>query len=148
MNNIFTFPPFYFFTVIILNFICYFLFPEFNSIPFPCNLVGIIAIIFGFHIANRSSNIFTKKKTTFRLEKPAAFVQNDFYKRSRNPMYLGGLILITGQAVLMTNVIALITPVLFFLFIHYLCIPPEEAIMKRTFGSEYIAYKQNVRRWL
>lgn len=34
-----------------------------------------------------------------------------------------------------------------FICIHYLCIPPEEAIMEKTFGAQYTAYKQQVRRW-
>lgn len=148
MNKIITFPPFYFFSIIILNFVFYFIFPEFNKICFPYNLAGIPAIIGGFHISNKSSNLFTKSKTTFRLEKPSAFVQSDFYKITRNPMYLGGLILIFGQTILMTNLISLINPVLFFLCINYLCILPEEAIMEKTFGTNYVKYKQQVRRWL
>ena len=148
MEKIITFPPFYFFSILILNFVFYFLFPEFNKIPFPYNLIGITAIVCGVHILNRSSNIFHKKETTFRLEKPSAFVQDGFYKISRNPMYLGALILIFGQAVLMGNLISLISPVLFILFINYLCIPPEEFLMEKTFGTAYVEYKQKVRRWL
>lgn len=148
MKKKITFPPFYFFGIIGLNFACYFLFPEFSRIPFPYNLTGIVVIIAGYCILSRSSRIFDKNRTTFRLEKPSAFVQNDFYKISRNPMYLGALILISGQTLLMGSLISLICPALFFLCINYLCIPPEEALMEKTFGSEYLAYKQKVRRWL
>ncbi len=148
MKKIFTFPPFYIFSSIMLNLLFYFILPEFNCIPFPYNIIGIIALICGFYISKRSSNIFNKNKTTFRLEEPSAFVQSDFYKISRNPMYFGFLIFISGQAFFMGNLISLITPVLFFLFINYLCIPPEEIIMEKTFGNKYLEYKQKVRRWL
>ncbi len=63
-------------------------------------------------------------------------------------MYLGALILIMGLAVLLGNLLSLLTPLLFFIFINYLCIPPEEKIMQQTFGQDYLDYKQSVRRWL
>lgn len=148
MKNKLSFMPFYFFSIIILTFAFYFLFPGWNIIPFPYNLMGMTAIIFGWHVLSKSSNIFIKNKTTFYLEKPSAFVQTGFYRKSRNPMYLGALILISGHVILMGNAIAFINPVLFFIFINYLCIPPEEIIMEKTFRGEYLLYKQSVRRWL
>ena len=104
--------------------------------------------MFGLFILMKSSNLFHEKKTTFRLEKPTALVQNDFYKISRNPMYLGALIFIFGESVLMGNRISFICPILFFLFINFLCIPPEEMMMEKTFGRKYAEYKKNIRRWL
>ncbi|MCG8642619.1 MAG: isoprenylcysteine carboxylmethyltransferase family protein [Desulfobacterales bacterium] len=148
MKKIIHFPPFYFFSIVALNIVCPFLFPEFNDIPFPYNLSGLIGSMFGLFILMKSSNLFHEKKTTFRLEKPTALVQNDFYKISRNPMYLGALIFIFGESVLMGNRISFICPILFFLFINFLCIPPEEMMMEKTFGRKYAEYKKNVRRWL
>jgi len=126
----------------------YFIFPQFNKIRFPFNLTGIAAIICGYYITRRSSGIFEKNNTTFYLKEPSAFIQTGFYRISRNPMYLGLLIFIFGLAVLTGNLISLISPVLFFLFINCLCIPPEEKLMERIFGNSYIEYKQKVRRWL
>ena len=97
---------------------------------------------------NASSGLFNQKQTTFYLEEPSVFVMSGFYKISRNPMYLGALVLIMGLAILLGNLLSLLTPLLFFIFINYLCIPPEEKIMQQTFGQDYLDYKQSVRRWL
>lgn len=148
MKKMISYPPFYFFSIITLNFLCFILFPEFNTIPFPYNLIGIIAAAWGFYLLSRCSNTFHKNKTTFYLEEPTAFVQDGFYKVSRNPMYLGALMIICGQSVFLGNLISLLSPVLFFLCMNCLCIPPEEALMEKTFGSSYVGYKQKVRRWL
>ncbi len=147
MKQKITFPPFYFFSAVILNFAFYFMFPKFNIILFPYNLLGVFAIVYGYGLMKNCSNIFQKNHTTFHLERPSAFVQSGFYQKSRNPMYLGFLIMIIGQVILMTNLISFINPLLFFICINYLCIPPEEAIMEKTFGAQYTAYKQQVRRW-
>ncbi len=148
MKKTLTYPPFYFFSIIILNFLFYFLFSEFNMIPFPYNLAGIIAVIFGCHLLNENSKTFKMHKTTFTLDKPSVFVQTGFFKISRNPMYLGALFVILGQSILLGTLISMTGPVFFFLSINYFCIPPEEILMEKTFANKYLAYKQKVRRWL
>lgn len=102
----------------------------------------------GHYIIKVSSNLFHKQKTTFTLEKSSSFVQNKFYRISRNPMYLGVLIIFLGLAILNGNLIAFISPLLFFLCMNYLCIPPEEVLMEQTFGDPYVQYKKKVRCWL
>lgn len=147
-KNMITFPPLYFFSTLILSIAFYFLLPDFNMIPFPYNLTGMAVMSCGYYIVKKSSDIFEENKTTFYLEKPSTFIQNDYYRISRNPMYLGSLILISGLAVLTGNLISLVTPVLFFLSINFLCIPSEEKIMEKTFENEYLEYKHRVRRWI
>ena len=63
-------------------------------------------------------------------------------------MYLGMLIFIFGLAVFLGNLAGLAGSLIFFFAINYLCIPPEEAIMEKTFGNAYLEYKQRVRRWM
>lgn len=147
-KRITNFPPFYFFGFIILDLLFYFLLPQLNKIPLPYNLFGIVILVPGLYILKKSSNIFNRNKTTFLLEKPSVFVQNGFFRITRNPMYLGSLILIFGLAISLGNLAGLISPLLFFFSINWLCIPHEETLMERTFGSRYLAYKQRVRRWL
>lgn len=142
------FPPFYFFATILLNIAFFFFLPRFNHLHIPCILAGITALAGGLYLMNKSSDLFNKKKTTFYLEEPSAFVQDGFYRRSRNPMYLGMLIFISGLAISLGNLIGLVTPLIFVLTINFLCIPPEEIIMEKTFGHAYFEYKQRVRRWI
>jgi protein-S-isoprenylcysteine O-methyltransferase Ste14 len=70
------------------------------------------------------------------------------YKRTRNPLYLGMLLICVGFALILSNwwILAL-TPVGGWL-LRRLVILPEEAYLERTFGATYLAYKRRVRRWL
>lgn len=148
MHKIISFPPLYFFSAIVLSLGAYFLLPTFHWIDLPYRLTGLIMMIGGWYIVSKSSTLFHQKNTTFYLEEPSTFVQTGFYQYSRNPMYLGSLILIAGLSILLGNLLSLLAPLMFYLGIHYLCIPPEETIMEQTFGQEYLDYQKKVRRWL
>ena len=92
--------------------------------------------------------IFNEKGTTFILEKPTKLVKERYFRVSRNPMYLGSLIFIAGISLLLPSFIGFASILLFYLAINFLCIPPEEKLMEKTFGSEYLDYKKNVRKWI
>ena len=70
------------------------------------------------------------------------------FRFTRNPMYLGMILVCLGFAVLLANgwVLAL-TPVGAWL-LQRLAILPEETYLERKFGETYLAYKKRVRRWL
>lgn len=70
------------------------------------------------------------------------------YRFTRNPMYLGMVLLCIGAAVLLSNwwILAL-TPVCAFA-LWWFAIRPEEAYLEEKFGEGYWAYKRRVRRWL
>ena len=70
------------------------------------------------------------------------------YRFSRNPMYVGLLLLTVGAGLWMNTwwVFALLVPAL--LVIDRYVIAREELYLERRFGREYNAYRQRVRRWL
>jgi protein-S-isoprenylcysteine O-methyltransferase Ste14 len=70
------------------------------------------------------------------------------YQFTRNPMYVGLLLLAAGMGLWMNTwwVFALLMPTL--LIIDRYVIAREEQYLERRFGCEYDAYKQRVRRWL
>lgn len=148
MNKLLTFPPFYFFFCIILVFVCYIVFPTYSFVKLPINLIGIIPIWYGLKVVTRASKLFEQKKTTFYLDLSSELVMEGDFKYSRNPMYLGSLILITGLAFIVGNTIGMTSPALFFFTINYLVIPPEEKLMEKTFGDDYLNYKNKVRKWI
>jgi protein-S-isoprenylcysteine O-methyltransferase Ste14 len=70
------------------------------------------------------------------------------YRFSRNPMYLGMIVLCVGFSIMLSNVwILLLTPVCGWL-LYALAIRPEEAYLERKFGDAYVGYKIRVRRWI
>jgi protein-S-isoprenylcysteine O-methyltransferase Ste14 len=70
------------------------------------------------------------------------------YKFTRNPMYLGLLLVLFGWAIFLSNAAAFALLPGFFVYMNRFQIEPEERVLALKFGSEYAAYKAKVRRWL
>jgi protein-S-isoprenylcysteine O-methyltransferase Ste14 len=70
------------------------------------------------------------------------------YKITRNPMYLGLVLITVGIGYVVGNGWFAITGVLAALVVQKLAIEPEEAYLERKFGDDYRAYKRSVRRWV
>jgi protein-S-isoprenylcysteine O-methyltransferase Ste14 len=70
------------------------------------------------------------------------------FARSRNPLYLGAVFIITGIALTMNTLWILIALLISITACHYILILPEERYLMTKFGSEYESYKATVRRWL
>jgi len=70
------------------------------------------------------------------------------FSYSRNPMYLGMLLLTLGVAVLLGRVMPFMVPALLFLVLSVRCVAHEEQTMTGLFGDEYARYCARVRRWL
>jgi protein-S-isoprenylcysteine O-methyltransferase Ste14 len=70
------------------------------------------------------------------------------YSLSRNPMYLGLVVIALGMALWTAWWPMLAAPVLVFATANFVHIPFEEAKMRRQFGAAFDAYGARVRRWL
>src|SRR5437868_186667 len=67
---------------------------------------------------------------------------------SRNPMYLGDLLILAGWTLWLANALAFVGPPLFIAYIDRFQIAPEERILAARFGAAYAEYCRAVRRWL
>ncbi len=141
-------PPTYFYFCLSLTIALYFLTPQYNLIKFPYNLTGTILILLGLFLIYYSWFLFKKNNTTEKFEKSKTLVTENIYKYSRNPMYLGGILFLIGFSILFTNIISFISPLIFFLIIHFIFIPFEEEKNKKTFGKKFLKYKSKTRKWI
>ena len=92
---------------------------------------------------------FFRAKTNILHDRPASHViRSGLYRFSRNPIYVSGLVLQLGIALLMNNLwIVLLLPVSKMVLDRYV-IAREEAYLERAFGEIYLDYRRSVRRWL
>mgnify|MGYP001315273443 FL=1 len=117
-------------------------------------LQGISAIILictGLSIGFVSLRLFNKHQTTFdplNPEKATTLVTDGLFSVSRNPMYVGLLIILIGVCVYKGIYIGLIILPCFVMYITQFQIKPEEKAMSKTFGQEFIEYRKRVRRWI
>lgn len=111
-------------------------------------LAALIAVA-GIALLLAGSSTFRRAGTNIKtFNEPDRLVTSGVFRWSRNPMYLGFTLLLTGIAVGFGTLSPIIGPVLFFFAAELWYIPFEEKKMEETFGEEYLAYKRRVRRWL
>lgn len=82
------------------------------------------------------------------FERSTALVVTGFYRWTRNPMYLGLVLILLGAAMLLGTLSAFLPIPVFVWIIQTRFIRGEERFLEDIFGNEYLAYKSKVRRWL
>jgi protein-S-isoprenylcysteine O-methyltransferase Ste14 len=94
---------------------------------------------------------FRRAGTTVNPTRPQAttsVVDSGVYRISRNPMYLGFLLVLTGWAGYLSHVLPFLFLPAYVGYMNRFQIAPEERMLAAKFGRDYEAYRQAVRRWL
>lgn len=113
--------------------------------------LAIFICVIGIAIDLFSVGLFARKKTTvspFSPKKTQELVTSGLYNYTRNPMYLGMSLILTGLAMWLGNFASFFMIPVFVWFITHLQIIPEEEILMEKFGQDYIDYASRVRRWV
>ena len=113
-------------------------------------LGGLVAAV-GIAIAVAAFARFRQIGTTVNPVDPSKasrLVTDGVFRVSRNPMYLGLLLLLIGWAVWLGSISPLVVPPLFVFAITVVQIIPEERALNRNFGEEYVSYRRSVARWI
>jgi len=115
----------------------------------PLVLLGAPLVVLGFALAIWGANLFGRAGTTIKpFEKSSVLVTNGPFRFTRNPMYLSMTVVLLGVWLLLGTLgPGLIVPI-FVVTIQRRFILVEEAMLRSTFGAEYEAYLQRVRRWI
>lgn len=111
--------------------------------------VGGIVMLAGLALLVVSGGLFSRAGTgmvPFRDVK--VLVTHGVYARTRNPMYLAMALVLSGVAITVGAVSALVVPPLFIAIVDWRYVRPEEAMLLEVFGDDYAAYCARVRRWL
>ena len=106
--------------------------------------VGILFLLAGIYA-------FQKAKTTLNPTTPNAtssIVASGVYRVSRNPMYVGFLLALTGWAVFLSHPLPFLFLPVYVVYMNRFQISPEERALSAKFGEDYDQYTQRIRRWL
>ncbi|NOZ42873.1 MAG: isoprenylcysteine carboxylmethyltransferase family protein [Alphaproteobacteria bacterium] len=115
----------------------------------PIRYGGVILILPGLALPLWGARLFRRHQTNIvPYKKPDRIVTTGPFRWSRNPMYLGLLLLLLGVAMLYTTAFSFVFPLVFFLIANRWYIPYEEERMHEAFGDAFLSYKARVRRWL
>jgi len=108
-------------------------------------------VLAGVAAAYTGGVAFRHARTTVSPLKPqdaSTLVTGGIYRFTRNPMYVGMLLVVVGWATFLWSPLALLGPVVFVAYITRFQIIPEERVLRSKFGEAYSAYQARVRRWL
>ncbi len=76
------------------------------------------------------------------------FVTSGVFRHTRNPMYLGFVMLTVGVAVAVNSLAFLLAAVFLAALLQLAVITPEERFLSATFGEAFETYRSHTRRWL
>ena len=119
--------------------------------PVPAGLqyLGLAMTFLGFLLGIGAFLEFRKARTTLDPHGSAKhLVTSGIYRFTRNPIYLGFLLMIIGLPLNSGLYWGLVMAPFYVLTMNRLIIQREEAYLERKFGKEYTSYTSRVRRWL
>lgn len=123
--------------------------PVYQYIHEPVAYAGVVAVFFGIIMAAISATMFKRAGTGIEpFDEATTLVSGGFYRYSRNPMYLGMFLMLTGAAFLMGSIGAVLPVLVFVAIIRNNFVLGEERFLEASFGQQYLDYKSTVRRWL
>jgi protein-S-isoprenylcysteine O-methyltransferase Ste14 len=113
--------------------------------------LALMSVAAGFAVALAGVIAFRRAKTTvspLTPETTSAMVTSGVYGVSRNPMYVGFLLVLIGWAAFLSHALAFALLPLFVAYMNRFQIEPEERALSAKFGGQFQEYRRSVRRWV
>ncbi|MFO7301151.1 MAG: isoprenylcysteine carboxylmethyltransferase family protein [Acidobacteriota bacterium] len=113
-------------------------------------MIGTMLIVAGIGLSAWGRRTFDRAGTEVMPTSPvnSVLVTHGPFAYTRNPMYLGILIVLAGFALCIGTLTAWAAVVVFFLWVNFVSVPYEEAKMERQYGERFREYTRRVRRWI
>jgi protein-S-isoprenylcysteine O-methyltransferase Ste14 len=142
-------PPIVALFYLAIAFLLGYLFP----LPFtPTTLLrygGLVLAFIGFLLGFAAFSEFGKENTTLDPHGTVSqIVTSGIYRFTRNPIYLGFLLMVIGLPLVGGSHWGIAMAPFFIATMNRLVIGKEEAYLEKKFGEAYTGYKSRVRRWL
>lgn len=121
---------------------------------FESPLLPVIAVLFlvvGLTLMVAAAAAIVAAGTTINPLRPSrtsSLVTSSVFRLSRNPIYLGDLLILLALAVWLGHLFNIVLVGVFVWYINRYQIAPEERALTTLFGASYIDYCARVRRWL
>lgn len=111
--------------------------------------MGLIPLIIGIYLNLSADRYFKNNKTTVKpFEESSALITDGVFKFSRNPMYLGMVLILFGLALLLQSFSPFIVATIFIFVMERVFVNNEEKMLEEKFGEEWNRYKQATRKWI
>jgi protein-S-isoprenylcysteine O-methyltransferase Ste14 len=116
----------------------------------PFRVIGVLLIAAGIPVLLESFGRFALQGigTPAPVFPTQRLVVKGFYRYVRNPMYIAGVLLILGQALLLGNLHILAYAIFGWLVTHLFVLIYEEPTLRKSYGPEYEMFCAHVPRWI
>ena len=142
-------PPVILLLVILVQVSLHVWLPVAAIVPEPWHWSGVGLIVLGVIIIGSKAVAFRRAATTvIPFEESSSLVVTGLYRYTRNPMYVGMVLILFGVATLTGSLSPFVGPLLFVPLLNSRVIRHEEVMLESQFGQDYIDYKAQVRRWI
>jgi protein-S-isoprenylcysteine O-methyltransferase Ste14 len=118
--------------------------------PLTLRVLGAVVLVLGAALVLETTARFALqgRGTPAPWAPPERFVVRGTYRLTRNPMYVGVIALIVGQALLLGREILFGWAGAAWLLFHLFVVLEEEPGLRCRFGAQYEDYCERVPRWL
>jgi protein-S-isoprenylcysteine O-methyltransferase Ste14 len=123
--------------------------PLAEVVPGGLQRAGWFVAALGLILGGVGAGLFRRRGTSVRPTRESLVLVTDGpYRFSRNPMYLGMLLMLVGEAIVLGSASPWLVPVAHVVLFTVHFIRWEEAALTAHFGAEYEDFRRRVRRWI
>lgn len=141
--------------VVVINFGAFYVIAKADSVlgfrAFQSEIIfglGAAIVFLGWLVRFWASLHFYKSHMAVLAVKPQdVIVTSGPFKYSRNPLFIGIVLIMLGSALVFDTIIGIILTLLSAVLLNYWA-GTEEKQLEEIFGQEYLDYKQKTRRWI
>jgi protein-S-isoprenylcysteine O-methyltransferase Ste14 len=113
--------------------------------------LSLLILVAGLSVNILAVMTFRRGKTTINPLKPdtaSQLMRTGIYRLSRNPMYLGMLLMLCAWTIWLGNFVNVVSLPLFVWYMNKFQIIPEELALAELFPEQFSTFKAQVRRWI
>jgi protein-S-isoprenylcysteine O-methyltransferase Ste14 len=118
-------------------------------VPLPWGLIGLVPLGLGVALNLAADSAFHRVGTTVKpFETSSTLVTGGVFRFTRNPMYLGFVLLLAGVALLLGSMPPWLVVLAFGVLMDRAYIVKEERMLAEAFGAAWLKYRARVGRWI
>lgn len=116
----------------------------------PAQVIAILVILSGIYMIVWVSTTFVRqgRGTPVPVEPPTRLIIKGLYRYVRNPMYVGAVLVVLGEALYFRSIWLLVYAIAIWAMLHAALLVFEERQLKERFGPDYEQYLRAVPRWI
>ena len=142
-------PPTYLLVAIVAMLALHFLLPAIKIVPGPWNIFGVVPLACGIALNLVADKAFREAVTTVKpFQESTALITTGVFRITRNPMYLGYVLILIGVALIVRSLTPYVVIPVFALLMDSVFIRSEEQMLEAKFGQDWHGYAKKVRRWV